>query len=697
MKCRKKLKTNIKKVRILNWSFCGRVAIALVISFSSLAQKKQMVQVKVFDQQLTPSRNAEVSINNKEYFSVGNKGTAFIELLEDDFPLKSVKIKDEKFEAASWNFSKGILEVIIRVKNYQLARVVVRDGNNAPLTNLTVTFAGRKTTTATTGASGSFDIPLALDEKINAPEQFTVAGFNPVKLQSVNGQMILTLNAVKPVAPVVQAPVTTRTYFKDFDLSKLDSIQSLTVFYAIFKNFPIKEMSEEAKRKIDAKFNQLVAQLQDSVYRGNSRFMGKISDSSFVSDDMGNLLSQAQQEGRTLDTQRAEFEEKIRIIQEKLASGISTMDEGTRANLLSDLTRLEMLLSSNESQFFKNQNDYRDIINSIKEKYFDITELEGKLSKSEEQRLVDQRMFRQKLFITLGILLVFGVLIILLIYFGDRLKKQKKELVLVNEEIKTINENLESIVTERTKLLEATNKELDTFLYRASHDLRSPVCSIIGLCNIALQTSGEESKDLMQRVVLTTGTMDRLLKKLAIISEINQPTDFSSINLLDLADSVGNSFSHVVREQHIKLNINCAADLVFHSYPNLVATILTNLIENALFFSVMKDPDNAHVDVNAEIKGNAVEISVYDNGIGIDPSITHRLFDMFFKGTEKSKGSGLGLYIVQKSVQALDGKIKIESEVGGFSKFTVQFPMKPITFEADPKYKIDLTEFEVNK
>ena len=83
----------------------------------------------------------------------------------------------------------------------------------------------------------------------------------------------------------------------------------------------------------------------------------------------------------------AEFEEKIKIIEEKLASGISSMDEATRANLLSDLTRLEMILDQNEKLFYKNQNDYRDIFNALKEKYFDLSELENKLSQSEAQRL----------------------------------------------------------------------------------------------------------------------------------------------------------------------------------------------------------------------------------------------------------------------------------------------------------------------
>jgi signal transduction histidine kinase len=686
------LEMNIRKGHGSALRFCQIIFILfLFLAIPSWAQKKQLVQVKAFDQQLVPFKNVEVSINSQQYFSIGNKGVAFVELLDTDFPLKSIKIKDEKLETASWNYSKGIIEIIIRTRSYQLVQLVVRDENNVRLPNLAVTFKGRKTTTAQTDRDGKIEIPLALDEKITAPEQFSISQFTPVKILLFEGQTTLIVTPVKAETPVrvIQEPVTKKTYFKNFDLSKLDSIRSLTAFYAIFKSLSIKDMNEETKLKLDAKFNQLVTQLQDSVSRKNIGFIGRISDSSFVKDDIKNLLAQATHESTTLEAQRADFEDKIKIIEDKLGSGISAMNDSSRSKLLSDLTRLEVLLGENENQFYKNQNDYRSIINTLKDKYFDMTDLENRLSQSEAQRLEDQRAFRQKLFITLSILLVFAILILLLIYFGDKLKKQKKELVRVNAEINRINENLEDLVAERTKLLEDANKELDTFLYRASHDLRSPVCSIIGLCNIALHMSDGESKDLVQKVVLTTGIMDKLLKKLSIISEINQPTNFSPITLAQLTDSVRQNFDKTIVDQNIKLTINCPADLVIYSYPNLLETILANLMENAFFYSVLKDPSNATVSLNVAIDGNDVVISIYDNGIGVEESITPKLFDMFFKGTEKSKGHGLGLYIVQKSVQALDGKVEVESELGRFTKFTVQFPLKTIGFETQRR-KLEL-------
>lgn len=663
---------------------CCILLLLMLCSHLTFGQQTQLVQVKAFDEQLVPYKNIEISINSKEYLSVGARGVAIIKLEESDLPIRTIKINDDRLEAASWNFGKGILEVIIRNKTHQLASVQLQGPGS--LSNLRVTFRGTKAANVVSDESGRVQVPLAFDEKITSHEQFTVSGHRVARFESTEDMITLF---IEPIRPAIASsgneisPIKSQEYFKDFDLSKLDSIQSLTVFYAIFKNYQIGDMSDETKSQIDRKFNQLISAMKDSDTGNSLSFMGRITDTSYVADDMKSLLQMAEQESLTLDKQRSDFDEKIRLIQEKLEKGFANMDPAMRAALLSDLNRLEMLLIENESRFYKNQNEYRAIINSLKEKYFDVTDLENRLSESEAKRLEEQRQFRQKLFITLSVLFVFAVLIILLIYFSDKLKKQKKELVKVNNEINRINGNLEGLVAERTKLLEDTNRELDTFLYRASHDLRSPVRSIIGLCNIAFQMSEGESRELVQRVVLTTTSMDKLLKKLSMISEINHPTNFSSITLVDLMDEVKTDFKETIQKDNIALDIDCPADLVMYSYPNLLETIISNLLENAFFYSVLKEGNDAYVQMKASIVNDQVEIIVRDNGIGVDETVKGRLFDMFYKGNEYSKGNGLGLYIVQKSVQTLEGTVEVSSESGTYTEFIVRLPLKSIAFEAN--------------
>ncbi len=664
-----------------------RICVLLAISFTTFtaqAQEKHSIQMKTFDQQLAPYTNIEVAVNDKEYVSMGAKGVAFIELTSAELPIRAIKIKNEQLEAASWNYSKGILEIIVRTKSYQIVKVTVKE-ENTPLSNLKVTFKGRKTTSVTTNKEGRIEIPIALDEKITSASQFSMDGYKMIRLALSSSEYTLTVDRIMAaVAPIAEQKTevakteVAKEYFKDFDLSKLDSIQSLTVFYAIFKNFDRKNLSPEQLQRVDTKFNELVLQLQTSAQsQGVKPFIGKINDSTFLAEDIRVLITQAKQEGELLTDQRSEFDQKLKVISDKLSRGITNLDEATRKKLLDDLTLLERILVQNESRFYKNQNDYRLLINSIKEKYFDMEDLEQKLTASEAQRLEEQRIFRQRLITISAVVLLFALLIVLLIYFSVALRKQKKALEAANEEIKRINENLEYIVSARTRLLESANKELDTFLYRASHDMRTPVRSVLGLCNIASQIAEDEPKELIGRIVDTTMSMDRLLKKLSIISEINQPSNFSAIRLLEVFEQVNYSFRRVIEEDKINFTITCADDLVIQSYPNLIETIISNITENALYYSSLNGNRNASVELKAELKEDTVSIRIQDNGIGIDDAIKDKVFDMFFKGTELSKGNGLGLYIVQKALEAVDGKAKVESVPGRFTIFVLTLPLKP--------------------
>ena len=694
MKRSKEMKEKARQVHINLLKKLCVMFVILAAALSSEAQVKHLIQVKTFDEQLQPMKDVDVSINDLDYISTGNKGVVFTELSEHELPIKAIKVRDQQLEAAAWNYNKSILEIVIRKKNYHLTQVTVKDPDETPIAHLTVTFKGRKVTTATTNAEGKVELPLALGETIGSAGQFSISGYEAVDLLLSNHENVLSVERIKPASPPVASslqelspasaraslnnPVTKKEYFKNFTLSDLDSIQSITVFYAIFKDFPIRDLSDDLKLKVDNKFNELVAQLQDSIRTNEDVFMGRISDSSFVSEDIKNLLNQAAAENRTLEIQRSDFDEKIEIINRKLEKGLANLDSASQALLLSDLIALERLLSENESRFYRNMNDYRQIINGLKEKYFDFQHLEDQLSESEARRLEEQRTFRQRILGASVVVLAFIALTIQLVSMSSRLRKQKKDLLRANDEVKRVNENLETIVKNRTSQLEEAHRELDTFLYRASHDLRSPVCSIIGLCNIAINLSEGEPRELVQRVVNTTDGMDKLLRKLSIISEINQPFGYSSITLLDMAEKVMQKFDNVIRDKNIELDIDCPADLVFFSYPNLVEAVITNLIENALFYGAIRNPRHARVEFKATVRNDRVEFSVRDNGIGVDRSLHHRLFDMFFKGHEDSKGNGLGLYIVQKSVQALEGTVTVESEYGRYTQFAVQLPLHAI-------------------
>jgi signal transduction histidine kinase len=645
--------------------------ILFLIAFHSdvTAQDKQLVQIKTFDHNLQIVRNIELSINDRPYLSVGTKGVAMLELNAGE-AIRSVKVKDEKFEAASWNFSKGTVEIIIRPKSYTITQLTLTFTDGTPIAKAPIVFKGTKPISVTTDPEGKFEIPLALNETIRSADQFVVAGHEVSKLNISSG--VLTVE--RPVIEVKSEPLPKAKPV--FDLSRLDSIRSLNRFYTIFRTLPIGDLDEESRLKVDTRFHQLVALHDDSIAsRAVPTLVTNISDSSAIAEDVHNLLNYVGIETQILEHNRADFDEKIKIISGKLERGVANLTEQDKQLLLQDIDKLEELLARNESKFNKNQQDYREIIDALRAKYFDIEELQSRLSKAEQQRLEEQELFNQRMIVGGVVLIVFAIMIILLIRFSGRMRSQAKELKAANEEVRTINENLEAIVVKRTQLLEESNRELDTFLYRASHDLRSPLRSILGLVNIKDHIPAPE---LIDRVTHTVADMDVMLKKLISVSEIKRESEkLQDINIAAIVEAVKQRFGELIRQQNVQVHIMCPKDLTFRSNAVLIDCIVSNLMQNAIIFSSLKSTDHARVEVTAQRDNGSLKLTIYDNGIGIDESIRPHLFNMFFTGHEKSKGNGLGLYMVSKCVSVLFGTITLESEPNRYTKFSISLPTTP--------------------
>jgi signal transduction histidine kinase len=255
-----------------------------------------------------------------------------------------------------------------------------------------------------------------------------------------------------------------------------------------------------------------------------------------------------------------------------------------------------------------------------------------------------------------------------------RVEKQRKNLLKANDAVKRMNENLEYLVAERTELLIESYREMDVFFYRASHDLRAPICTIIGLSNIARQ-SPESVHELIHKMTDTAIKMDGMLKKLRMMSEVNHPSNYAPVHLAAKIQNVISHFSRFITDHKIRVTIDCREDINFHSYPDLIEIILYNLIDNALFFSSMREDRLPTIAVMCSLGDNQLFMSVYDNGMGMEEPVRSKLWDMFYVGNEQSKGNGLGLYIVLKSIQSLNGKIDVQTEPGMYSRFSVTIPV----------------------
>jgi signal transduction histidine kinase len=645
------------------------VFFALFMGWEStlFAQETSMIQIKAFDQQMNAASNLSISINDKEFFQLADKKATFYEVPKADLPPSSIKLNRPEWEVESWNFSKGTLEIIIRPKAYQMVKLSVQLTTRKPVAGVMVNYHGRKPVNLTTDAAGTIELPVALDEQLTSNAQFSVSGYRVTRLLNSGNTRILLVEPEKQNA--VQKEVIPTSAF---NLATLDSIKSLTEFYSMLKGQNMSELDEATRARIDERFHQLISELQPSAKQ--NAFISRISDSSFVKNDVENLLKQAKFESNMMDDFRRDFDDKIQVINQKLSGGTAALNDVERENLFNDLSTLEEVLRRNEDKFYKNIADYRVMLRSLKASFSDIKDLQEKLSASEIRRLEEQREFRVKIVLAVTTLTLFGALLIWSMLLRARVVTQKKSLVKANDEIQRINENLEVLVFERSSQLVEAYREMDIFLYRASHDLRAPICTIIGLCNLALHQSNGDN-ELVNKISNTAIKMDGLLKKLKMISEVNQPSNYSPVHLTQIIRNVNSLFSRSITENNIDVIVDNEANAHFYSYPDLIEIILYNLLENALFFSSIARDRHPKIQIMANVDRNNLFLSVYDNGVGIDDDMRIKLWNMFFVGHERSKGNGLGLYIVMKSVQSLNGKIDLESVSGAFTRFSVTIPI----------------------
>jgi ligand-binding sensor domain-containing protein/signal transduction histidine kinase len=265
------------------------------------------------------------------------------------------------------------------------------------------------------------------------------------------------------------------------------------------------------------------------------------------------------------------------------------------------------------------------------------------------------------------VLLVILILIILVV--KERTKSlEKRQKQLQEEKVRLLAEIKERKKAERLQKiseekLKQTNQELNTFIYRASHDLRGPLSTVKGLTNLGIMEIKDESSlkyfnHISDRIV----RLDMILKDLIHIVEITE-IDLD-IHEIDLHAAIHEVLTELGGQSSVN-NTEVQKDILNHkpflNDPKLIKIILLNIIDNSFKY---RHPEhkiaNVHIQVSDYING--IKIIVSDNGVGIPAEVRSRIFDMFFRGTDQSKGSGLGLYLVNKIVGKLQGTVRVTSE-----------------------------------
>ena len=225
--------------------------------------------------------------------------------------------------------------------------------------------------------------------------------------------------------------------------------------------------------------------------------------------------------------------------------------------------------------------------------------------------------------------------------------------------------------------LKKTNTELDRFIYCASHEMRGPLTSIMGLINMGDSEVPEEYKIYFEMMKNRVDALDELI--LDIISHSRNarlPKQIQEIDLTKTIKNIINGYQYTIPSNlNFELDIN--NNKPFWSDQGKIKMIINALLSNAIKYSdCTKEKPKVIITVN--IYNEYANIKIFDNGIGINNAYKDKIFNMFYRATEVSTGSGLGLYILKEAVEILEGSIKVESELGKGSCFTVLIPnMKP--------------------
>ncbi|NOS93965.1 MAG: GHKL domain-containing protein [Cyclobacteriaceae bacterium] len=239
-----------------------------------------------------------------------------------------------------------------------------------------------------------------------------------------------------------------------------------------------------------------------------------------------------------------------------------------------------------------------------------------------------------------------------------------------------INHHSEKEILMKNELLSKTNQELDRFVYSASHDLKAPLSSMLGLIEIAQRTDDpNEVKACLEMMKGRVKNLDEFILEIINYSR-NSRLDLHKepVDLFELTKEVVDNLKYAEGFEQIYFKYNFPPDLKIKTDRGRLRVVLNNLISNSLKYHD-SSKDNQVVEVNAYQESNFLKMMVKDNGIGIAAEHQTKIFEMFYRASEKSKGSGLGLYIVQETIHKMNGKIKVASDVGVGTSFEIEVPV----------------------
>jgi signal transduction histidine kinase len=234
--------------------------------------------------------------------------------------------------------------------------------------------------------------------------------------------------------------------------------------------------------------------------------------------------------------------------------------------------------------------------------------------------------------------------------------------------MKKYNDLLIEKLEKNIEELEFAKQEMETFSYKASHDLKGPLSSILGLIHLAhTEIQDPKALEYIGMFEKATGKLDKVLKQFINNLRIEQRNSEEQIDFTETISKVHSSLNYMQGYSRMTFDVNISATniystspVAFYANPDCIRFVFENIIENAIKYQNQNEP-SPFLRIHITTSDDEVQIVAEDNGIGIAPQYLEKVFDMFFRATAASNGSGLGLYIIKKIIQRMKGRIEVRS------------------------------------
>ena len=371
--------------------------------------------------------------------------------------------------------------------------------------------------------------------------------------------------------------------------------------------------------------------------------------------------------------------ERLVLNNEHLKEEISTITQrldkeknltaAERAQLKAYLKKLEYEFEQNGIAFRKAEEQTKVLIDRLKMMLVEkdsINAITANKLKIEQEKRVFAEKRNTRSFTIFSIITLFLLLLAVSFYsIARKMRKQRTSLLLSNQEL-----------SEQKKLVEEQNQQLDIFAYRASHDIKGPLKSITALSALAaISVEDKEALELFKLINNSSVKLDNLVTEMLLLAKYSRSElTIFPVNTNDVIEEILRELKNIEGYDKMIITQKLLPHFEIRTDNTLFHSIVQNLIENSIKYSdKIKEKRTLHI--STQVQDDTFEISFQDNGVGIDEPFHEKVFTSFFRNSQDSNGTGLGLYIVKESVEILGGTIDVQSIENQGTTFTVALPI----------------------